>query len=136
MITVTGGSKNQRKYAESMAAYCLKKFLPRHRTVNVEIKIKNFGKDDSYGYCLQEDNRNYEIEVNRTVCMRDFLTTVAHEMVHVKQYVKGELVGAGEEDVDYWDRPSEIEAHGRETGLFIRWCEKERLAHLKWTRKG
>ena len=99
MITVTGGSKNQRKYAESMAAYCLKKFLPRHRTVNVEIKIKNFGKDDSYGYCLQEDNRNYEIEVNRTVCMRDFLTTVAHEMVHVKQYVRGELVGAGEEDL-------------------------------------
>ena len=66
--------------------------------------------------------------------MRDFITTVAHEMVHVKQYVKGELVNI-EEDIDYWDRPSEIEAHGREVGLFIRWCEQERLAHMKWTQK-
>jgi hypothetical protein len=37
---------------------------------------------------------------------------------------------------DYWDRPHEIEAHGRETGLFIRWCEQEGLGHMKWTRFG
>jgi hypothetical protein len=67
--------------------------------------------------------------------MRDMLTTLAHELVHVKQYVKKEMP----EDItegDYWDRDFEIEAHGRETGLFIRWCEKEQLGHLKWTQTG
>jgi hypothetical protein len=37
------------------------------------------------------------------------------------------------EKTSYWDLPWEIEAHGRETGLFIRWAEKEHLGHLKWT---
>jgi hypothetical protein len=60
------------------------------------------------------------------------LTTLAHELVHVKQYVKKEMPKDITEG-DYWDRPHEIEAHGRETGLFIRWCEQERLGHLKWT---
>jgi len=38
-----------------------------------------------------------------------------------------------DEDPDYWDRPWEIEAHGREVGLFVRWAEKEDLAHKRWT---
>jgi Zn-dependent peptidase ImmA (M78 family) len=132
MITVIGGKGNQSKYVESMANYCLKKFLPRHRTVNVEIKIKRFGNDTSYGYCLQESKRDYEIEVNRNLRLRDMLTTIAHEMVHVKQYVRNEML-PNEYDIDYWDRPSEIEAHGRETGLFIRWAEQEKLGTKKWT---
>jgi len=132
MITVIGGKGNQRKYVESMANYCLKKFLPRHRTVNVEIKIKRFGNDTSYGYCLQESKRDYEIEVNRNLRLRDMLTTIAHEMVHVKQYVRNEML-PNEYDIDYWDRPSEIEAHGRETGLFIRWAEHSNVSKYKWT---
>jgi hypothetical protein len=64
--------------------------------------------------------------------MRDMLITVAHEMVHIKQYVKGEMPKSITEG-DYWDRPHEIEAHGRETGLFIRWAEANQLSHHKWT---
>jgi hypothetical protein len=37
------------------------------------------------------------------------------------------------EKVSYWDLPWEIEAHGRELGLFVRWAEKEGLADKKWT---
>ena len=49
-------------------------------------------------------------------------------MVHVKQYARRELhsdkhVWMGKtvdpDDVNYWDRPWEIEAHGRPLGLFI-----------------
>ena len=65
--------------------------------------------------------------------MRDLLTTIAHEIVHVKQYELGELTQNNESDIEYWDRPSEIEAHGRETGLFIKWAEANKLASRKWT---
>jgi len=37
------------------------------------------------------------------------------------------------EKVSYWDLPWEIEAHGRECGLFIRWAEEKDLAKYQWT---
>ena len=64
------------------------------------------------------------------------LMTIAHELVHVKQYEIGKLTQTNEADIDYWDRPSEIEAHGREVGLFIRWAEENYLAHKRWTQIG
>ncbi len=134
-IIVSGGSRNQKKYAESMALFCVNKFLPRHKNLTVEINLRLMSKDETYGYCCHVDDREFEVELKRTLGMRDMLTTLAHEMVHVKQYVLGELDQGSESEYDYWDKPSEIEAHGRETGLFIRWCEQERLSHLKWTQK-
>lgn len=55
-------------------------------------------------------------------------------MVHLKQYAKGELKDIfrparmvkwlGEkydsDNMDYWEQPWEIEAYGREKGLFIK----------------
>jgi hypothetical protein len=66
-------------------------------------------------------------------------------MVHVKQYARGELyVGARNakhrwqgkwmsENVNYWDHPWEIEAHGRESGLFIQYAEQNDYGKYKWT---
>ena len=128
MITINGGTRNQRKYAESMALYVCRKF---GMTPSIEINFRCMSNDENYGYCCDLEDNEYEIDIKRSLRMRDMLITLAHEMVHVKQYVKGEMP----EDIttgDYWDRPHEIEAHGRETGLFIRWCEKERLARKKW----
>jgi len=56
--------------------------------------------------------------------------------VHVKQIARTELVelirtpyfrfhkGYYHKNTDYFDKPWEIEAHGREEGLVIRWLEK------------
>jgi hypothetical protein len=77
--------------------------------------------------------------------MRKMLETLAHEMVHVKQFARRELHPANDEwygktynpkKVDYWDLPWEIEAHGRETGLFIRWAEQTGTAKYAWTQTG
>ena len=64
------------------------------------------------------------------------MINLAHEMVHVKQWAKDEMYEymephmvrfKGEKihlnEVDYWDYPWEIEAYGRQLGLFIRFCE-------------
>ena len=133
MITVNGGTRNQRKYALSMAAYVCEKF---NINPTVEINFRRMSKDENYGYCCELEDSEYEIDIKRTLNMRTMLMTLAHEMVHVKQYELGELAQGSETHIDYWDRPSEIEAHGREVGLFVRWAEKERLAHLKWTQTG
>jgi hypothetical protein len=36
-------------------------------------------------------------------------------------------------NMDYYDLPWEIEAYGREVGLFVRWAEKNKLAGQEWT---
>jgi hypothetical protein len=73
------------------------------------------------------------------------METIAHEMVHVKQYSKGELVDLSrsnstrwqnniiDKSTNYWDLPWEIEAHGKELGLFIRWAEDKELSNQVWT---
>lgn len=130
MITVNGGSRNQRKYAHSMAKFVCKKFGIKP---NIEINFRRMTNDLNYGYACKLEGNNYEVDVKRSLRMRDMLTTLAHELVHVKQYVKKEMP----KDItkgDYWDRPHEVEAHGREIGLFIRWCEQEQLGHLSWAK--
>ena len=142
MITVNGGKRNQRKYALSMAAYVCKKF---NVNPTVEINFRRMSKDENYGYCCELEDSEYEVDIKRTLNMRTMLMTLAHEMVHVKQYARRELHPVNDtwcgktynpKKTSYWDLPWEIEAHGREVGLFVRWAEKERVAHLKWTQTG
>ena len=140
-ISIKGGTKNQKKYARSMVKFCIKTLMPRMKTLDITVKLKN--PKGAMGYCLElDDNRTFEIEIDRNMRLRKLLETVAHEMVHVKQYARRELHPVHDtwcgktynpKKVSYWDLPWEIEAHGREVGLFVRWAEKERLAHLKWT---
>lgn len=67
------------------------------------------------------------------------MMTLAHEMVHVKQFAMGELeenmnVWKGKRfsgKTDYWDTPWEIEAHGREYGLWSRFAEKYKIRYKR-----
>lgn len=153
MITVTGGSRKQREYVNGIAAFCLHKLMPRMNDLEINIKLRKFtGKNTAYGYCMPTDDyetydrpREFELEINSAVRLRRLLETVAHEMVHVKQFARGELYQGirvnkhrwqGEwldDNIDYWDLPWEIEAHGREVGLFVRWAEEAGLASKRWT---
>ena len=143
-IRVKGGTKSQQKYTRSMVKFCIKTLMPRMKTLDITVRLKS--PNGAMGYCLElDDNRTFEIEVDRKLRMRKLLETIAHEMVHVKQYARRELHPVHDtwcgktynpEKVSYWDLPWEIEAHGREVGLFVRWCEHEKLGSKKWTQTG
>lgn len=130
MIYVEGGTKSQKTYAYSMADFVCNKF---NIDADIEIYFRSMSNDTSLGGCVQVDQHEYEIDIKRGLKLRDMLTTLAHELVHVKQYEAGELDHDAERDIEYWDKPSEIEAHGREVGLFVRWAEQHNHAHKKWT---
>ena len=149
MIVVKGGSKSQKKHIESMVNYCITKLMPRMKNIEITVCLRSL-KGEAYGYCLAVDGpradrpREFEIEVEKSLTLRKLLETVAHEMVHVKQYARGELYEGVRiakhrwqgkyisNKLSYWDSPWEIEAHGREAGLFVQWAEKERIGHMKW----
>ena len=138
-ISIKGGSKTQKKYAKDIIRFCGAKLMSKRLAKSLNIKV-HFVKGllDKYnqaGNCMWEDD-SYR--------PKEFL----HEMVHVKQFAKGEMRDlAGAERVsyngkryeldkdDYFERPWEIEAHGRELGLFVRWAEANQLGHLKWTQE-
>ena len=107
-------------------------------TINLTIVFNEelIGKD-LYGSCEQQDEyRNYTININPNLGKRNTLIVLAHEIVHLKQYAKGELKDCSkvksvrwkgklycEENVNYWDQPWEIEAYGRERGLYLRFID-------------
>ena len=150
-VSIKGGTRTQKQYVKSMVEFCVKKMMPRMQNLEFNINIKSFGKDDSWGYCIPSDcadqhrPREFDIEINSQAKLRRMLETVAHEMVHAKQFARGELYESlrtnkhrwqGKwlsKEPGYWDQPWEIEAHGRECGLFIQWAEENKLGKQKWT---
>ena len=140
-LEVIGGSKSQKKHTQGMVEFCANKLMPR--LYNLDITVRLCKPKGALGYCLElEDKRTFELEIDRTQPLRQLLETVAHEMVHVKQYARHELHPSKEawlgktvnpKKVSYWDLPWEIEAHGREVGLFVRYCEENKLGKYKWT---
>ena len=140
-VEVVGGSKSQKTHVHKMVEFCVSKLMPKMNNLDITVHLTK--PQGAMGYCCEtDDNRTFEIEVDRSQSLRDLLETVAHEMVHVKQYARRELhpdkhVWMGKtvnpDDVNYWDQPWEIEAHGRQLGLFIRYCEENNLSKYKWT---
>lgn len=89
--------------------------------------------------------REFEIEIDSNLPKKALLRALAHEMVHVKQYATGQLKDymnnnntcwegttfkGDREGDEYWVSPWEIEAYGREVGLYVlfkKYLKKEEL---------
>ena len=92
---------------------------------------------------------DYGRERTATEWAHELLKTLAHELVHVKQYVMNELswrergllwkgrLYSPEHLGEYFETPYEIEAFGRERGLLVcflaRWTEIEKEMGLEYS---
>ena len=99
-------------------------------------KLAAFGYAEIIGYNDSRKAREFEIELHSGIGARNILKTLAHEMTHIKQYVYSETnesltrwkgLRLNPDNIDYWEQPWEIEAHGMETGLFQKFAIKEKL---------
>lgn len=139
-LEITGiRTKRERVIIEDAMNFYLYKLLPHRivKTLVVDLAFRKKLDDDADGYCMvtgyntRNRAREFEVEVQNNPSMRYKLMTLAHECVHLKQYALGEIDEKMNtwkgiripNSVDYWDSPWEIEAHGREKGLYIRFCE-------------
>jgi hypothetical protein len=165
MQILVKGTKSKRLKADIQSAVNFYGKLLMSKRVLDKIKIfidvdssKNYRKD-CYGECDPlgrnphtglKEFRIYVVHRPRTVpkVKNCIFRTIAHEMVHLKQYTTGELgiylvatkstsgkrltntrwkgtlYKTREDDSDddeYYDSPWEIEAYGREVGLYRRW---------------
>ena len=122
MIFVEGGTRKQRQLTYDLVQFAWKTLMPRIRKCEVNVKIKKVVAYE--GTCLDTDNRVYEIEVDKKLTGDDFITTIFHEMVHVKQYVRKELFSECNFYADrdeYLKLPWEIEAYKLQEVLLTKW---------------
>ena len=145
ILHINGSTKKVRKDIELASWYYAEKLMGKRLMAGLEINI-NLKKDllteeGHEGTAIWDDDgyrpKEFTINLDTTVNFRNLLINLAHEMVHVKQWAKDEMYEymntmgmvrfKGErihlEETDYWDYPWEIEAYGRQLGLFIRFCE-------------
>ena len=145
LLHINGSTKKVRKDIELASWYYAEKLMGKRLMAGLEINI-NLKKDllteeGHEGTAIWDDDgyrpKEFTINLDTTVNFRNLLINLAHEMVHVKQWAKDEMYEymntmgmvrfKGErihlEETDYWDYPWEIEAYGRQLGLFIRFCE-------------
>lgn len=110
------------------------------RNLHIDINIKRL--KNLRGDCIWIGNnhkpRRFKINISSRLRFETFLTTLAHELVHVKQYVKGELkdyirypglckwngkqIYYGEHD--YYTHPTfpwEIEAYGHQSSIYCKY---------------
>lgn len=111
--------------------------MPRIRTLDVTLRIRKFnksGEDDVVGWCTWEDTnirpREFLIEVSSELSTIEFIKTVIHEMIHVKQYATGQMKERFKQgrktywkDKDYTDSsysksPWEREAYRKQETVF------------------
>ena len=122
MILVKGGTRKQRNIVYDIASFCYMELIPLIRKCYIEINIKNMKGYE--GTCIDGDEREYFIEVNRKQSLEDLCVTICHEMVHVKQYVRKELyseVNFYKSREEYLNLPWEKEAYEKQEVLYNKW---------------
>ena len=154
MIKFKGAKKIKPKqidYLNSLSEFILDKFFTEYKKDRLDITVKFkkglFEETDQYGNCIWMDQHyrpeEFEIEIDPDQSIQLLLNTLAHELVHVKQWAKGEYYQLQREKhvykfcskrfdtnkVDYWDTPWEIEAHGRAIGLVVQWTRANNLSN-------
>ena len=149
LLSITGSNKKNRKLVERAAWWYAEKLMGKRLMSGLEININLsktlLNKDGNEGTAIWEDDsvrpKEFTITLDATCNIRNILITLAHEMVHVKQWAKGEMyeytvpdmvrfnkTKFNMADINYWDYPWEIEAFGRQLGLFVRFCEAQGIA--------
>lgn len=121
------------------------------KTIKLKIRVLKYDpQTESLGECEEVEPRTFVIEIYNEPTENIF-ETLAHEMVHVKQYAKRELgdevtmtMAKGKKEYcatkwkgefwtpkkredSYFDSPWEVEAYGRGIGLYSRWKKKKNL---------
>ena len=129
-------------YVEEAFTFYATQLVPDKRIYkNCQVTINFKNNLDEYGYAsitgrnTKKQPRKFLIELHSGIGARGILMTLAHEMVHVKQYIynetdenlsmwRGKYIGP---DVDYWDHPWELDAYGKENGLMYNFAVKNAL---------
>lgn len=157
-IIVTGGTKTQRPLVKEAALFYLNSLFRNNRgmlsevVLEIELVKDLFEYEGTKGDCAYADERvdprEFEVRLDSSMTNLALVATLAHEIVHVKQYVSGEMRDTALWNIciwrskkidwkklDYFEHPWEIEAYGREDGLVEKFVHTNGYSRTRWYRK-
>ena len=150
-ITITGmvGKRNEKALLKEAAEFFAHQLMDPRMVRNLVIDLEVRKNLDVDGECVDEDgvrNPRWFTIALKSQDINEMIKTLGHEMVHVKQHAKnalqtgimtltrggfrmsskwqGELWKPKAKECPYYDSPWEIEAYGREVGLFAKWMNR------------
>jgi hypothetical protein len=126
------------------ASFLLSKRLAKN--IYVEVFFSDLSKND-WGYCCPTDfdypnHREFEIIINSNLSKINQLKTLAHEMMHLRQYAVGDLKQYKDEkyrwlgkkvqmtEADYDKMPWEVQAYLAEepmVSLYKKYCRRKNI---------
>jgi hypothetical protein len=146
-VRVTGVDEELAEQLEEAAELYASLLMHGNLCNNLAVDININADIDFQAYCVHDDQlRFFTIDIRNAPTDDDIFKSLAHEMVHLKQYAtkelsdiaiaykgkvidtaiwKGEVHKFKAKEDPYWDAPWEVEAYGREVGLYRRWLETQ-----------
>ena len=121
-----------KKRCLSIATWFINKYLPRHKLM-IDIDHRSLWKDDCYGYLDASSYsrpRSFTISLHARMKEIDYVKTLLHELVHLRQWVEGSLTlksgrtyykGMSVSDIKYYEQPHEVEAFKLQEELYIQY---------------
>jgi hypothetical protein len=92
VVYVEGKCNIQQQVVYSVIEYCYNKLIPQYEA-DIFVSLDDTSLITTpNGWCQHNHGNNFEIAINSNLSMPELIKTVCHEMVHVKQGVKNELV--------------------------------------------
>jgi hypothetical protein len=135
--------KDFKFYVKDSVLFYAEQLIPSKRLRNnVHLTVKFNEKLDFWGLASIEDYnasnkpRQFLIEMHPWIGAKSIIKTLAHEMVHIKQFVNGETnetlskwkgTPIDSDNLDYYLHPWEMEAYSLEPGLFTKYVVKQQL---------
>jgi hypothetical protein len=143
MLTLyTEGYGYSKRLCEDVVTWFISKYFPRHK-LEIEVRHRGLKREHVLGYCDVNGEtyrpRSFLIEMDTYMDKKSYATVLIHELIHVRQWVKGELKlkaskryfnGECVDDFDYWEQPHEIFAHRYESILYQSYLKSKGLTHL------
>jgi len=130
LVSVEGSYKRRRLLTEDVVFFCIEKIMPKIKTLEIDVTLKNIKEAD--GYCYSITTREFDLEIDKKLSEEMFISTIAHEMVHVWQYATKQLTqkynkefwkGNDYTDTPYHDVPWEKQALLMEVDLLKQYKE-------------
>lgn len=106
---------------EDLILQCLNKFacMLGIELPNLSILVDATDQMKANGVCYQNSPDEYMIVLKEQENEGRMVQTLAHEMVHVKQYLKDDLASHFTHDIPYMERWWEVEAYEMEREMML-----------------
>ena len=133
-LLATSGYGYRKQLCEDVVDWFITKFLPRHK-LHIGIEHRGLKREEAVGFCDIDTDygditrpRDFSIDIQSNLPVKLYTITVLHELVHLRQWVRGQLKcrsgrmtwdGIKVTEMDYAVQPHEIEAFDLEWPLYL-----------------